>query len=146
MGGSLALAARTAERARASGSTCRPPSPAAEPGAAACRAHVLQQHRRAQLVDAGLGSAGRTATGVSRGSLETYWRHSLERTRTSSVHGAIQRVDVVDDRLDEHEPPAARQRVDQRPQVLLGAGRAQALDAVAPVGDAEVVDRPHSVA
>ena len=73
-------------------------------------------------------------------SLETYWRHSSDRRRTSSVHGACQRSDVEEDRRDERDPLAGLELVEQRREVALGRGRRQPLGAVAPVGHARVLD------
>ena len=92
MDGTLELAGVGRRRAPASCSSCRPPSPARRtsraPASARRALSSLSSTVACHWLFLSSGNDGRTATAVKRGSLETYWRHSAERTRTSSVHGA----------------------------------------------------------
>ena len=126
MGGTLALAGEDGEDTRFRlelPAAEAGPEPAPEPGPETAGGYSLQQDGRAQDVDARLevGRADRDrgqprVVGEVLAPLGRAHAHELGPRRLPAR-------EVVDDRLDEHDPPPARQRVEQRLEVLRGVRR-----------------------
>ena len=91
-----------------------------------------------------LGVGGKTEVGWKRASLVTYWLNCL-RAHAHELRPRRAPAGVVeDDRRDHHEPAAGREPVEDRLEVAPRRARAQPVDAVAPVGHADVARRSPS--
>ena len=89
----------------------------------------------------GTGFGGSTVTTRKRGSLRIASSQARLRARTSADQGAFQRPRMPKSGTTSDHALPGLDSVEQRREVVAKRRRLQALGAVAPVGDAEVVER-----
>ena len=131
MGGDLDARRDRPRRARASSSRCAARPRRAADGPRASATPRARQRLRKTVACTGLGGRGNGAARLDVGAAEApvvlrYCAPLLRAQRGRATSRGAPAAEVVDERQDEREPPAGRQRVQQRREVARGATCARA--------------------